>query len=375
MSLRFKILISLCLQLLLFVVVPPLLSRAGLRAANWVRVWEYVSDHEFFSTASRNRVVLLGDSSMGGRYCNKSPEVPGAAVDDDCALRAAMDFQKSEFPGLSRFEFFDFTKNGTYAEAHLYYFLLMLSHGGENIRYLIYSLPGKLTLDLHQRSYYVLGEQTTRLIRLLPPELHSEKLDWLAAHNEEKLREFAKEEKHFHLRDRLRRFKEIFWAHRSFVQDLLGDLRERYAPNASEAIFKTYLKRQADAGELVPEDHFARPAEPPDPSQYFERESDFLFLDILSDLCKKMGIQLIFYIPPNRVTCPRENPEPCESKIYRPIVKRYESRGVAIIDKRRDDFLVPRDSLDGIHPGLFYKLSLAKEFLNVIRSFEEKKAR
>ncbi|WP_409119710.1 hypothetical protein, partial [Streptomyces acidiscabies] len=66
---------------------------------------------------------------------------------------------------------------------------------------------------------------------------------------------------------------------------------------------------------------------------------------------------------------------PCESKIYRPIVKRYESRGVAIIDKRRDDFLVPRDSLDGIHHGLFYKLSLAKEFLNVIRSFEEKKAR
>jgi len=374
--LRTKLLISVVLQILLFALVPPLLTRAGLRAANWVRVWEHISDHEFFSSKARDRVVLLGDSTLGTRYCHVSPQVPNAPLDDDCTLRSIMSFERSHYPGLERFEFFDFTSNGTLAEAHLYYFLLMLSQGGDSIRYLIYSLPGKLTLDLHDRSYFVLNEQAANLIDALPPALRSEKLSWLSHHYRERLDAFAKEQTLFHERDRFRRFREIFWAHRSFVQDLLGDLRERYAPDSSEAIFGTYYKKFVDGGGLTPVDHFQAAPATVNPNEFFTKESDFLFLDILSELCHRLGIQLILFAPPDRVTCPAPGLEPCDSNIYQPIFARYRGRpGIQILDNRRDPYLVPRDSLDGTHPSLLKKLALAKEFLHEISESENKRPR
>lgn len=375
MRLRYKILISVITQLLLFALVPPLLTRAGLRAANWVRVWEYISDHEFFSTSSKDRVVLLGDSSMGTRYCHEAPDVPGAPRDDDCALRTAMEFLKSDYPGLSRFSFFDFTTNGTVAEAHLYYFLLMLSRGGDKIKYLFYSLPGKLTLTLHDRSYFVLNEEAVKLMEALPENLKTDQIRWLTKNYRERLEAFSREQQFFHERDRFRRFREIFWAHRSFVQDFIGDLKERYAPDSSRIVFESFLKKEINQNGVDPPDRFKGPMEPPSPESYFTKESDFLFLDVLADLTQKLGIKLVFYIPPNRVTCPPTQLEPCDSNIYRPIIDRYAKRNILILDHRRDPFLVPRDSQDGLHPTLHTKLNIAREFLRAIAQIEESRPR
>jgi hypothetical protein len=376
MRLRYKVIFSVVMQVLLFALVPPLLTRAGLRAANWVRVWEYISDHEFFSSTSRDRVVLLGDSALGTRYCNVSPDVAGAPVDDNCTVRSAMQFQAKQFPNLSRFSYFDFTTNGTLAEAHLYYFLLMLAHGGSSMKYLIYTLPGKLTLNLHDRSYYVLNEQAANLIDSLPPELQTEKLRWLAKNYRDRLETFSREQQFFHERDRYRRFREIFWAHRSFVQDLLGDLRDRFAPEASEVIFNTYLEKESATTKLSPVDQFHGQTHDPLPEMYFKTERDFLFLDILTELCERVGITVIFYIPPNRTVCPPTQLEPCDSNIFRPILARYHDRpGVTFLDHRRDPYLVPRDSPDGIHPSLHSKMEIATELLHAISETEEKKPR
>jgi len=375
--LRYKILFSVAVQILLFVFVPPLLSRAGLRAANWIRVWEYAGDHEFFSSKARQRVVLLGDSSLGARYCHVDPALHNSPVDDDCTVRSAMEFQRSGFPQMKKFEFFDFTKNGTLAEAHLYFFLLMLNHhGGGDIKYLIYSLPGKLSLNLHERAYYVLNEQTSRQISLLSPALQLEQLHWLDHYNQGRLEQFEKEQPLFRARDRVTRYREIFLAHRSFVQDFLGDLRESYSPDSSEIIFQSYLKKQEYNGGFTKEDHFKGPMVPPEPESFFTKESDFIFLDILSELCRRTGIELVLYLPPSRRTCPPGQLEPCDSKIYQPILDRYRTaKNITFVDHRSDPYLVPRDSLDGIHPSLLYKLSLAKEFLSVINTIEDKKPR
>ncbi|MGZ3650003.1 MAG: hypothetical protein ACXVCI_02670 [Bdellovibrionota bacterium] len=376
MRLRHKILISVVAQILLFVFVPSLLSRAGLRAANWVHVWEYAGDHEFFSSKARDRVVLLGDSSLGTRYCHVDPALPNAPVDDDCTVRSAMEFQRVDFPNTKKFDFFDFTVNGTLAEAHLYYFLLMLNHhGGGAIKYLIYSLPGKLSLNLHDRAYYVLNEQSSKQIEMLSPALQTDQLRWVERYNQGRLEQFEKEQPLFRARDRITRYREIFLAHRSFVQDILGDFRERYSPDSSEIIFRNYLKKQEYNGGFTPEDRFKGPVVPPQPESFFTEESDFLFLDILSELCRRMGIELVFYLPPNRKVCPPGNLEPCDSKIYQPILNRYRGKNITFLDHRRDPYLVPRDSLDGVHPSLLYKLSIAKEFLSVINTIEDKKPR
>ena len=372
MKLRYKIIFSLFLQIFFFVSIPSLLDRVGLYRANWIQVWEDISHHKIFASPAPQKVVLLGDSEFGERFCHENPE-SAAATDDDCALRAVLNFKKGAYPHIKNFQFFDFSKNGTIAEAHLYYFLHLMDIPDHSVKYVIYAAPDKLFLKLHERSYFMLNEKTADKIDALPTELKNDKLTKLASEYRARISTYEKEERYFRYRYLYRRAPTLFWSQRLFFHETMRDIRYRLAPNSPEIIFNTYLEKHQKVSGTYSEDQYPYPLASPDPHLFFEKDSDFDFLDIIYDLCQKKGIQLVLYFPPDRVTCPNFQLEPCNTETYIPVIKHFANKNVPLLDFRSSEFKVPRDSLDGVHPSLSFKLTLAEGFLNELEKFETNK--
>ena len=213
------------------------------------------------------------------------------------------------------------------------------------------------------------------LLDRLPEDLRTPELLRAADEYRRRVDAFEKEQAFHRPRYFFRRFRSRFWDKRSFVQDFVRNVRDTIAPTYAAVNFNHYLKLHEAAGGTSPVDQYDKPLAPQEPHLSFRQPGDLEFLDLIYDLSRKHGIQLILYFPPDRVTCPSFHLEPCNSNTFEPVKRYFSAKGVPFIDLRGMEFIAPRDTLDGIHPSISAKLKISEAFFDALEKLETQTAR
>jgi hypothetical protein len=352
---------------------PTLISALPFMGTQTVRSWERVTEHRVFRDPAPDKVVFLGASYFGERYCNDHPQKVGGLENDACILANILNWKKNEFPELSSFKFFHFAMGGTYAQAHLYYLLQLLKIKDGSLKYIIFDGPRKFYLNLKSSEYFALHEKLLEEISKLPESSKTDRLNRF----EKALAEQIKRDKDSGLpftkvstRDK---FQKVFQAKRDWFGEFLAGVKTAFGTDVQQKTFEDLLVKHDQLYGNRNRDEFDEPMTSYVDSDFFNSEEDFDFLAIMLDLCKANGIKLVLYYSPSRKYYSSTHPEPYDSHIHKPVREYFEPRGMKFMDYRNIPFLVPRDSIDGIHPALSTKLVIAGRMLEDLRKYANEK--
>ena len=358
------ILLSIGLQILFFICIPTLVRTLPFMGTNFIRSWDAVQDHKIFRSQAKQKAVLLGASYLGERYCVDAPSLPGSIENDACLAANIFNLNRSKYFKMRDVEFFQVTMGGTVPQVHLYNLFQLLKINDGSLKYIIYDGPRKFNFATYDQDYHALHRALLQELENAPNDLRSLKIDKFQAQLKAEIDSLERSGEPYTKNISLHMFGKYLKRQRSWFGEFQNDLRSALNPDLDRVTFESFLQKHnkidggKDEDEFDPSKKISFP-----PSAYIETENDFLFLDILSEICRVRGIKLIIYYPPSRSYYSWAERDPYESHAHRPAMERLRPKGVAFFDYRPLPFLQPRDTYEGIHPTLSKRLEMVNRIL------------
>ncbi len=353
--------------------VPSLVSSLPFMGTKWVTRWENVENHRIFRERTPQKVVVLGASFFGERFCLEPPSQPGATQNDACMLSNVLNIEKTKFDVMKDFTFYQMTMGGTNAQVHLYFLLELLKINDGSLKYIIYDGPRKFLLNTTEREYFNLHKKLLATLDTLPQDLRTEKVISFEARLKKQIEFDERSGQAFTKRSRIAELQKLLQSKRAWFGEFLSGVKSALSKESDEAMFNHFLSRHNRLYETYDKDEYTGSILPLQKESYFEKPEDFEFLDLILDLCRKRNIQLVLYYSPSRFYYSAKEPEPYNSKIHQPTMDYLAPRGVKFLDYRDLPFLVPRDTSEGIHPSVSMKLTIARRFLIDLNRMEHEK--
>jgi hypothetical protein len=367
-----KIVLSIAIQGVLFFGIPKVVSRLPFMGTKWVNSWESIKEHEIFRDKSPQKIVLLGASYWGERLCMDEPNVPNSFQDETCMTSLVLNIEKHKLKKMEDFNFFQTTQGGSGAQAHLYFLLNLLEINDGSLKYIAYDGPRLFELDLHERENFSLHKKLLEKINMLPVKFQSEKLSRFAKKLDVQIRKDIESGESFAKPDIVYELRKIIHQNIRWFGKFQSRFKSYISKDSDEKAFTDFLARHNQLNKNKDKNEFFKPLFPLVPKYYMTRPENLEFLDLLYELCEKAKIKLVITFPPDQRLFNTLTREPWESKIFQPTNSFFSNKkGVYILDYRDMPASVPRDSIDGLHPSLSGKLTLAKKLLTDLEKINE----
>lgn len=366
-----KFLLSIPLQIALYIGVPALVQNLPHGGFHWIPSWDAVDTHQILKDPAPNKVVILGASYFGERYCGGPIKTPGGIADDGCMLSNILNENREKFSETKDFKFYQMTMGGTISQVHFYFLLHLLELPDNSIKYIIYDGPRKFYLDVPEREYHALHLELLKKIDSFPESMKTTRLMKFSQELKAQIaKDYAKGETPSSLRWHM--FKKFIRSRRDWIFNFQTWVNSIFYPDRNHVMQVRYTKRHQELYGNYPDSPDTAQQVPLHSSDYMNDERSFEFLDLIEELCRKKGIQLVLYYSPSRVYYSWAEKEPYNSQVHAPTMKRYKN-SLKFMDYRAMRFLIPADTLDGIHPSMPKKLLIADEMLKDLRNYELEK--